>query len=87
MIKNECKHEWEKHTNFKQNLGASTYLCKKCNANMTAAEVFQLEALENQTKSLENQTKLAKHQMGFQKYIAVIAIIISFFALIVSIFN
>ena len=45
MIKNECKHEWEKHTNFKQNLGASTYICKKCNANMTAAEVFQLETL------------------------------------------
>lgn len=73
MIKNECKHEWEKHTNFKQNLGASTYLCKKCNANMTAAEVFQLEAL------LDLQ--------GFQKYIAVVALVISFLALIISIFK
>jgi len=70
MIKNECKHEWEKHTNFKQNLGASTYLCKKCNTIMTSAEVFQLEAL------LDLQ--------GFQKYIAIIALGISFLALLVS---
>lgn len=80
MIKNECKHEWEKHTNFKQNLGASTYLCKKCNANMTAAEVFQLEALENQNETL-------KHLKGFQKYIAIVAIVISFLALIVSLYK
>lgn len=73
MIKNECKHEWEKHTNFKPNLGASIYLCKKCNTTMTAAEVFQFEAL--------------KHLQGFQKYIAILALIISFFALLVSICN
>ena len=73
MIKNDCEHEWEKHTNFKQNLGASTYLCKKCNANMAAAEVFQLEALQ--------------HLRGFQMWAGVIAIIISLFALFVSIFK
>ena len=71
MIKNECKHEWEKHTNFKPNLGASTYLCKKCNANMTAAEVFQLEAL------LDLQ--------GFQKWMSRIALGISLISLLVSI--
>lgn len=71
MIKNECKHEWEKHTNFKQNLGASTYLCKKCNANMTAAEVFQLESL------LELQ--------GSQKWMNKIAVAISFLSLLVAI--
>ena len=71
MIKNECKHEWEKHTNFKQNLGVSTYICKKCNANMTAAEVFQLETL------LELQ--------GSQKWINRIALGISFLSLITAI--
>ena len=71
MIKNECKHEWEKHTNFKQNLGASTYLCKKCNANMTAAEVFQLETL------LDLQ--------GSQKWTGRIALGISLLSLLVAI--
>ena len=70
MIKNECKHEWEKHTNFKQNLGASTYLCKKCSANMTAAEVFQLETI------LELQ--------GSQKWMNRIAIGISFLSLVIA---
>ena len=71
MIKNQCKHEWEKHTNFKQNLGASTYLCKKCNANMTAAEVFQLETL------LELQ--------GSQKWINRITLGISFVSIVAAI--
>jgi hypothetical protein len=71
MIKNECKHEWEKHTNFKGNLGASTYLCKKCNANMTAAEVFQLETL------LDLQ--------GSQKWMGRIALGISLLSLLVAI--
>ncbi|OHA24785.1 MAG: hypothetical protein A3D52_01930 [Candidatus Taylorbacteria bacterium RIFCSPHIGHO2_02_FULL_44_36] len=73
MIKNECKHEWEKHTNFKQNLGASIYLCKKCNTIIPAPEVFQLETL------LELR--------GFQKYIAIIAIAISFLVLLVAFFK
>ena len=71
MIKNDCKHVWEKHTNFKQNLGASTYLCKKCNANMTAAEVFQLETLSE--------------LQGSQKWMSKIAIGISFVSLLVAI--
>lgn len=87
MIKNECRHEWDKHTGVKADGRGPYYICNKCKLIMEMSEVIQLEALENQTKSLENQTKLAKHQMGFQKYVAVIAIIISFFALIVSIFN
>mgnify|MGYP001557857771 FL=1 len=71
MIKDECRHEWEKHTNFKQNLGVSTYLCKKCKANMTAAEVFQLETL------LDLQ--------GSQRRMSRIAISISLISLLVSI--
>mgnify|MGYP001563260977 CR=1 FL=1 len=71
MIKNECKHEWEKHTNFKQNLGASTYLCKKCNSNMTAAEVFQLETLVD--------------LQGSQKLMSRIALSISLTSLLISI--
>ncbi|KKU67985.1 MAG: hypothetical protein UX89_C0009G0019 [Parcubacteria group bacterium GW2011_GWA2_47_16] len=71
MIKSECRHEWEKHTNFKQNLGASTYLCKKCNANMTAAEVFQLETFVD--------------IQGSQKWMNRIALSISLLSLLVSI--
>lgn len=78
MIRDKCKHGWEKHTNFKQNLGASTHLCKKCNTNMATAEVFQLEALENQSETL-------KYLKGFQKYIAIIALTISFLVLVFSI--
>lgn len=43
---------------------------------MTAPEVFQLEALENQNETL-------KHLKGFQTNIAMIAIIISVVALVV----
>jgi len=57
MIKNNCKHEWEKHTNVKAGGIPSTYLCKKCNSNMTAAEVFQLEALDKQTEASKDQTR------------------------------
>ena len=71
MIKDQCKHEWEKYTNFKQNLGAATYLCKKCQAIMTAAEVFQLEALSE--------------LQGSQKWMSRIAIGISLTSLLVAI--
>lgn len=71
MIKNECAHEWEKYTNFKQNLGASMYICKKCNAVMTAAETFQLETLID--------------LRGPQKWMGRIALGISTISLIVSI--
>lgn len=70
MVKDKCNHEWEKHTNFKQNLGASTYLCKKCQAIMTAAEVYQLETL------LELQ--------GSQKWMSRVALAISFASLVVA---
>ena len=82
MIKNKCEHEWKKHTNAKIQLDAGSipayYLCEKCNTEMTASEVFQLEALENPNKTI-------KHMKGFQKYVAIVAIMISFLALIVSI--
>jgi len=71
MIKDQCNHEWEKHTNFKQNLGASTYLCKKCQANMTAGEVYQLETLSE--------------LQGSQKWMSRIALAISFVSLIVAV--
>lgn len=71
MIKNNCKHEWEKHTNFEQNLGASIYLCKKCKTIMTAAEVFQLETLVD--------------LQGSQKWVNRIALSVSLISLLVSI--
>lgn len=84
MIENKCEHEWKKHTDASQrsNVGAipAYYICNKCKTLMTAPEVFQLEALENQNETL-------KHIKGFQKYVAIIAIVISFFALLISIFK
>lgn len=84
MIQNKCNHEWEKHTDAGREAGAgtisATFMCKKCHTEMTASEVFQLEALENQDETL-------KHLKGFQKYIAIIAIVISFIALLISIFK
>lgn len=71
MIKKECKHEWSKKQNFHPDFGASIYFCNKCKEWMSAAEIFQLEALLN--------------TQGFQKYIAIIALIISFLALLVSV--
>ncbi len=71
MIKSECKHGWEKHTNVKAGGVPSTYLCKKCNANMTAAEVFQLETLVD--------------LQGSQKWMGRIALTISLISLLVSI--
>lgn len=84
MIKNKCDHRWDKNSNASWNVdvGATPayYICKKCKTLMTAPEVFQLEALENQNETL-------KHLKGFQKYIAIIAVIISFIALLISIFK
>lgn len=70
MIKNYCRHEWEKHTNVKAGGIPSTYLCKKCNSIMTAAEVFQLEALENLT--------------GFQRWLSILALVVSIVAVIIA---
>ena len=56
MIKNQCKHEWEKHTDAGRQLDVgiipATFICKKCHTVMTASEISQLEALENQKKML-----------------------------------
>lgn len=71
MIKDECKHKWEKHTNVKVGGVPSTYLCKKCSANMTAAEVFQLETLAD--------------LQGSQKWTSRIALSVSLISLFVSI--
>lgn len=81
MIKIKCIHEWEIYTDVGVNASIpATYKCSKCSMIMTASEVHQLEALENQNETL-------KHLKGFQKYIAIAAIIISFFALIVSLYK
>lgn len=84
MITTKCNHKWEKHIDASRqdDVGAipAYYICEKCRTIMTAPEVFQLEALENQNETL-------KHVKGFQKYIAIIAIVISFIALLISIFK
>lgn len=81
MIEAKCKHEWTLYVDVGTDSSKpSVYKCKKCAIIMTAPEVHQLEALENQNETL-------KHIKGFQKYIAVVAIIISFFALIISLYK
>ena len=57
MIKNSCQHEWEKHTDIKANGIPSTHICKKCNSIIASADVFQLEALENQTQAMRDQNR------------------------------
>ena len=82
MIDNKCKHEWKKHTDAGRQLDVGAipayYMCEKCRTLMTAPEVFQLEALENQNETL-------KHLKGFQTYGTGIAITISFLAVVVAI--
>ncbi len=84
MIQNKCVHKWKKHTDASQSIDVGAipayYMCEKCGTLMTAPEVFQLEALENQNETL-------KHLKGFQKYTAIVAVIISLVALLVSIFK
>ncbi len=82
MINNKCEHKWREHTSAGRQMDvgsiSASFICEKCNREMLASEVFQLEALENQNKKI-------KHMNGFQKYVAIVAIAISFLALIVSI--
>ncbi len=84
MIQDKCEHEWKKRMDASQqeDVGAipAYYACQKCGTWMTAPEVFQLEALENQNETL-------KHIKGFQKYIAIVAVVISVLALLISIFK
>ncbi len=79
MIKSRCGHEWKLYTDVGVNASIpATYKCNKCAQIMTASEVHQLEALENQNETL-------KHLKGFQSYLATIALIISFVSLVISI--
>lgn len=84
MLVEPCRHEWKLNTESSLNMGAGVipayFRCQKCRTLMTAPEVFQLEALENQNETL-------RHLKGFQKYIAILAVIISITALVVSIFR
>ena len=84
MIKNKCDHEWRKHTDAIRQIDVGAipayYLCEKCRGIMTAPEVFQLEALENQNETL-------KHLKGFEKHIAIFAVGVSVLALVISIFK
>lgn len=81
MILNSCKHEWQKRLNDYVPYGGGQlqpmFSCRKCNMQMPASEVLQLESLENQNQTL-------KHLKGFQSYIAIIALVISFIAVVVS---
>ncbi len=83
MIKDECKqHVWKRigSAGRQEDVGTleTPFRCENCPAEMTASEVFQLEALEN-------QTKLAEHQLGFERWRSIIALILSGFALIISV--
>ena len=88
MLKNECAHIWETPNGpekISRDPSNSPMLkCAHCNTLMQSSIVFQIEALENQTKSLDNETKLVKHQMGFQKWLSVLALIVSFIAVLVA---
>lgn len=79
MIIAKCRHEWKIYTDVGVNASIpATYKCNKCACVMTAPEVFQLEAMENQNETL-------KHLKGFQSYATGLALVISFVALIISI--
>jgi hypothetical protein len=83
MIQNKCSHKWIHRNNYIPAGGGSVqpmYGCERCDIQLPASEVFQLEALENQNQEL-------KHLKGFGKYTAIIALVISFIALIVPIIN
>jgi len=86
MIKNECEknksgHIWTMHIGAGQQVNSKTmFICEKCKVVMTASEVFQLEALENQSETL-------KHLKGFQSKMVIVMAIISILSLIVAIFK
>lgn len=82
MIENNCNHKWEKVSDARlnENTGVipSYFACRECGFRMTSPEIFQFEALQNQSETVQ-------HLKGFQRYIAIIAVIMSFTALIISI--
>jgi len=81
MIQSKCDHEWTYRNDYVPYGGGQIqpmYGCAKCNKLLPASEVFQIEALEN-------QTKLARHELGFKKWLSILALIVSILALAVSI--
>lgn len=73
MIENKCNHYWIPQPTTTH----TDYVCKNCHTLMTAPEIFQLEALENQNETL-------KHLKGFQTRIAIITVVIASFAMLIS---
>ena len=75
MIKDECKHEWQKHTNVRGDRMPGTYMCKKCNSEMTAGDVFQLEESRKQSERhkeiLTNQNEYNRKQLWWSRTLAV----------------
>jgi putative aminopeptidase FrvX len=82
MIQNQCNHLWKKHTDASQReeTGAipAYFMCTACRTLMTAPEVFQLEALENQSKTL-------KHLKGVQSWMTILMGIIAILSLLATI--
>ncbi len=73
MIQNKCDHEWIYKNDYVPSGGGQIqpmYGCAKCNKQLPASEVFQLEALENQNQTLNYLT-------GFQKKMLIMTTIIS----------
>lgn len=82
MILNKCTHEWKKRANASLNINGSIptyYMCEKCKTEMTASEVFQLEALENQNKT-------SKPSKDF-KNILPLSLLFSILRLLISVFK
>ena len=81
MIKNNCEHEWEQAKGAEKNSrdpsNSPMLKCNKCNTLLPASIVFQLEALNNQTKEIQYLT-------GFQKWLSILAFIVSIFAVFVA---
>jgi len=83
MIIKQCNHKWvhaESVHRLEYGIAPATFICEKCKVEMTAAEVFQLEALEN-------QNKLTQHQLGFQKWLSILAFIVSITAILIALFK
>ena len=84
---NDCKkHDWKIHASSQNTYAGhhpAIYMCDKCQLTMSASDVHQLRALENQSESLRRQADSA----NFMKKYYVFTIIISAVALILSVFN
>lgn len=67
MIESKCDHSWRQFKNADSESQA-LYECTKCKSWLTAADAYQLEALQD--------------LVGPQKYLAILAIAISVIALL-----